>query len=101
MIEGVDTLYRWTPGEPSEYKPQGRIETSVCVVSNCINKDSWKLCVAQQGISDFYDTYSTQMSYGKSDEKWVLRRAWNDHAKIYGEENRNVRKPAIPKRSWE
>lgn len=72
MIEEADTLYRWTPREPSEYKPQGRIETPVWDVSNCINKDSWKLRAAQQGISDFYDTYSSQTSYGKSDEQWVL-----------------------------
>jgi len=61
MTEGADTLYTWTPGESSEYKPQSRTEMSVWDVSNCTNKESWKLCMAQQGISDFYDTYSTQI----------------------------------------
>lgn len=82
--EGLGTLYRWAPGEPSEYTPPGRNRD----VRNCLNRDSWKPHGAQQGVSYFYNTYSTEMSYGKSDKQWELRRAWNYHAKIYRDENR-------------
>lgn len=56
MREGVDILYRCTHGESSGYKPQSRMETFAWDVSNCINKDLWKLYTVQQGVSDLYNT---------------------------------------------